>query len=168
MKAQLLLVGAILSLRKRTVTSALRAMGLSDEAGFAKYHHVLNRAIWSPLQLSRVLLMLLIGHLAKEDKPLVFGIDETLERGWGRRISAKGIFRDAVRSTETHKVRASGLHWVSLMWLTHIPWANRTWALPVLTALAPSESYHQRMGRPHKPESHRWTRKDGVRTVEGG
>ena len=47
-------------------------------------------------------------------------------------------------------VRASGLRWVSLMWLTHIPWANRTWALPVLTALAPSESYHQRMGRPHK------------------
>ena len=149
MKAQLLLVGAILSPRKRTVTSALRAVGLSDEAGFAKYHHVLSRAVWSPLQLSRVLLLLLIRHLAKEDEPLVFGIDETLERRWGSRISAKGIFRDAVRSTGTHMVRASGLRWVSLMWLTHIPWANRTWALPVLTALA-SESYHQRMRRPHK------------------
>ena len=150
MKAQLLLVGAILSPRKRTVTSALRAVGLSDEAGFAKYHHVLSRAVWSPLQLSRVLLLLLIRHLAKEDEPLVFGIDETLERRWGSRISAKGIFRDAVRSTGTHMVRASGLRWVSLMWLTHIPWANCTWALPVLTTLAPSESYHQRMGRPHK------------------
>ena len=69
---------------------------------------MLSRAVWSPLQLSRVLLLLLIRHLAKEDEPLVFGIDETLERRWGSCISAKGIFRDAVRSTGTHMVRASG------------------------------------------------------------
>ena len=149
-KAQLLLVGAIFAPRRRTITSALRVMGLSDDAGFAKYHHVLNRAIWSSLQMSRVLLVLLIEHLAQDDEPLVFGIDETLERRRGSRISAKGVFRDAVRSTEPHLVRASGLRWVSLMWLTHIPWAHRTWALPVLTALAPAESYHQKVGRPHK------------------
>ncbi len=149
-KAQLLLVGAVLAPHRRTITSALRVMGLSDDAGFAKYHHVLNRAVWHPLQLSRVLLMLLIEHLAREGEPLVFGIDETLERRRGSRISAKGIFRDAVRSTESHLVRASGLRWVSLMWLTHIPWAHRTWALPVMTALAPAESYHQKVGRRHK------------------
>lgn len=149
-KAQLLLVGAILAPRKRTVTSALRVLGLSDDAGFAKYHHVLNRAVWSPLQLSRVLLMLLIAHLAQDDEPLVFGIDETLERRRGSRISAKGVFRDAVRSSESHLVRASGLRWISLMWLTHIPWANRTWALPVMTALAPAERYHHKVGLRHK------------------
>ena len=99
-KAQLLLVGATLAPRRRTVTSALRVIGLSDDAGFAKYHHVLNRAAWSPLQLSRVLLMLLIEHLSREGEPLVFGIDETLECGHGSHISAKGMFRDAVRSTE--------------------------------------------------------------------
>ena len=120
-KAQLLLVGAILAPRRRTITSALRVMGLSDDAGFAKYHHVLNRAVWSSLQMSRVLLMLLIEHLAQDDEPLVFGIDETLERRRGSRISAKGVFRDAVRSSESHLVRASRLRWVSLMWLTHIP-----------------------------------------------
>ena len=125
-------------------------MGLSDDAGFAKYHQVLNRAVWSPLQMSRVLLMLLIEHLAQDGEPLVFGIDETLERRRGSRISAKGVFRDAVRSSESHLVRASGLRRVSLMWLAHIPWANRTWALPVMTALAPAESYHQKVGRPHK------------------
>ena len=125
-------------------------MGLSDEAGFAKYHHVLNRAVWSSLQMSRVLLVLLIEHLTQDDEPLVFGIDETLERRRGSRISAKGVFRDAVRSSESHLVRASGLRWVSLMWLAHIPWANRTWALPVMTALAPAESYHQKVGRRHK------------------
>ncbi len=149
-KAQVLLVGAVLAPRKRTVTSALRVMGLSDDDGFAIYHHVLNRAVWSSLRLSRVLLTLLIQHLAQGDGPLVFGIDETIERRRGSRIKAKGIYRDAVRSGDSHLVKASGLRWISLMWLTDIPWAHRTWALPVLTALAPSERYNRKMGRTHK------------------
>ena len=149
-KAQVLLVGAILATRKRTITSALRAMGLSDDTGFARYHHVLNRAVWSPLQLSRVLPLLLVQHLDGDDGPLVFGIDETLERRRGKQIKAKGIYRDAVRSSGSHFVKASGLRWISLMLLTTIPWAHRTWALPVLTALAPSERYCQHMRRTHK------------------
>ncbi len=149
-KVQVLLVGAVLATRNRTVTSALRAMGLSDETGFARYHHVLSRAQWSPLQLSRVLLSLLVQYLDGGDGPLVFGIDETLERRRGSRIKAKGIYRDAVRSSGSHFVKASGLRWISLMWLTNIPWAHRTWALPVLTALAPSERYYQKLGRTHK------------------
>ena len=78
---------------------------------------------------------------------MVFGIDETLERRRGRRIKAKGIYRDAVRSSGGHFVKASGLRWISLMWLTAIPWTGRTWALPFLTALAPSERYYQRYYR---------------------
>ena len=149
-KTQVLLVGAVLATRKRTVTSALRVMGLSDEPGFARYHHVLNRAVWSPLRLSRVLLLLLVEHLGQGDGPLVFGIDETLERRRGKRIKARGVYRDAVRSSRSHFVKASGLRWISLMWLSTIPWAHRTWALPVLTALAPSERYCRQMGRTHK------------------
>ena len=149
-KVQVLLVGAVLATRKRTVTSALRVMGLSDDTSFARYHHVLNRARWSPLQLSRVLMSLLVQHLDQGDGPLVFGIDETLERRCGKRIRAKGIYRDGVRSSGSHFVEASGLRWISLMWLTTIPWAHRTWALPVLTALAPSERYHLEIGKPHK------------------
>ena len=129
-KAQILLVGAILSPRKRTITSAPRVMGLSDDSGFAKYHHVLNRAVFSPLQLSHVLLSLLVQHLAQGDEPLVFGIDETIERRWGRRIKARGIYRDAARSSDSHPVKASGLRWISLMWLTNIPWAHRTVGSP--------------------------------------
>ena len=146
-KAQVLLIGAILATRKRTVTSALRVMGLSDDTSFARYHHVLNRAGWSPLRLAHCLLLLLVQHLDQGDGPLVFGIDETLERRRGKQIKAKGIYRDAVRSSGSHFVKASGLRWVSLMWLAPIPWAHRTWALPVLTALAPSERYYQEMGR---------------------
>ena len=149
-KAQLLLVGAILSPGKRTVTSALRVMGLSRDGNFARYHHVLNRARWSSLQLSRTLLFLLLRHLDSGIGPLVFGIDETIERRRGKRISAKGIYRDGVRSSQGHFVKASGLRWVSLMWLAPIPWAGRVWALPFLTVLAPSERFHRERGQRHK------------------
>ena len=149
-KAQVLLVGAVLAPGQRTVASALRVMGLSDDRNYARYHHVLNRAAWSPLKVSRILLGLLILHLDRGDGPLIFGIDETLERRRGLQISALGIYRDAVRSSRSYVVKASGLRWVSLMWLGRIPWAGRRWALPFLTVLAPSERYYQERGRPHK------------------
>jgi hypothetical protein len=82
--------------------------------------------------------------------PVVMGIDETIERRRGEQIAAKGIYRDPVRSSHTHFVKASRLRWVSLMLLTRIPWAARVWALPFLTVLAPSERYYQARGRrPH-------------------
>jgi hypothetical protein len=81
---------------------------------------------------------------------LVLGIDETLERRWGKKINAKGIYRDAVRSSGSHFVKCSGLRWISLMWLAPIPWAKRVWALPVLTVLAPSEQYCQERTISHK------------------
>ena len=149
-KAQVLLVGAVLAPGQRTVASALRVMGLSDDRNYARYHHVLNRAAWSPLRVSRILLGLLILHLDRGDGPLIFGIDETLERRRGLQISALGIYRDAVRSSRSYVVKASGLRWVSLMWLGHIPWAGRRWALPFLTVLAPSERYYHERRRPHK------------------
>ncbi len=93
------------------------------------------------------MLRLLIGHLDHGDGPLVFGIDETLERRQGPKINALGVYRDGVRSSRSYTVKASGLRWVSLMWLGHIPGAGRYWALPFLTVLAPSERYHQKRGR---------------------
>ena len=57
-KAQILLTGAILTTGKRTVTASLRVMGLSEATDFAKYHQVLNRAVWSPRQASEILLKL--------------------------------------------------------------------------------------------------------------
>lgn len=150
-KAQILLVGAILATGTRTVTATLRVMGLSDEKHFSHYHQVLNRAVWSPLRVSEMLLALLIKHLdTDENQPLVFGIDETIERRWGQQISKRGIYRDAVRSSQSHFVKTSGLRWISLMWLTEIRWAKRIWALPFLSVLAPSERYHEQMGRSHK------------------
>ena len=148
-KAQVLLVGTILAPRKRTVTAALRVMGLAQQNDFARYHQVLNRASWSTFKASRILLGLLLSTF-DVGGPLVFGIDETLERRWGKKIKAKGIYRDAVRSSHSHFVKCSGLRWINLMWLAPVPWAQRVWALPVLTALAPSERYCQERGIRHK------------------
>lgn len=156
-KAQALLMGAILAPRKRTVSAVLRALGLAQATNFAKYHHVLNRAHWSPRQVSQTLLGLLLRHLDAGHGPLVFGIDETLERRWGKRIRARGIYRDSVRSSESQLVKASGLRWISLMWLTPVSWANRVWALPVLTVLAPSERFYEAQGRRAKKLTH-WAR----------
>lgn len=155
-KAQILMIGAILAPGKRTVTAALRVMGLAQRTDFGKYHQVLNRASWSMVKASRILLALLLKTF-DSGGPLVFGIDETLERRGGRKIQAKGIYRDAVRSSHSHFVKCSGLRWISLMWLTPVPWARCVWALPVLTALAPSERYCQARGIRHKKLSD-WAR----------
>lgn len=147
MKAQVLLIGTILTPGKRLVTEALRVMGLSQSEKFAQYHQVLNRAVWSPLELAQVLLKLLVKTFTESGDVLVFGIDPTIERRWGRKIAARGIYRDPVRSSDSHFVKASGLRWISLMLLTQIPWAQRVWALPVMTVLAPSERYYQQRQR---------------------
>lgn len=147
--AQVLLIGAILALGKRTVTACLRIMGQSDDPHFQNYHRVLNRAQWSGLALSRVLLRLLIRTFAPRGT-LLFGFDDTLERRRGEKINAKGIYHDPVRSSKSHFVKASGLRWLSCMLLVKIPWAAAIWALPFLTLLCPSERYYQRRGRRHQ------------------
>ncbi len=125
-------------------------MGLSDSRQFAQYHQVLNRALWSPLDLAQVLLKLLVQQFAVAEQVLVFGIDPTIERRWGHKSAARGIYRDAVRSSDSHFVKTSGLRWIGLMLLTPIPWAKRVWALPVMTVLSPSARYYQQRGRAPK------------------
>ena len=156
-KAQTLLIGTILNTGKRTVSAALRMMGRQDDTKFAQYHHVLNRAAWKPLDLAQVLLKLLIGTFYRPDEPLVCGIDETIERRWGHKIAARGIYRDPVRSSQSHLVKTSGLRWISVMLLTPIPWAQRIWALPIMTVLAPSERYYETRGRKPKTLTERAT-----------
>ena len=148
-QALVLLWGAILAPGKRTVTSALRIMGLSAERQFQKYHRVLNRAVWDSRRASQLLLRLLISQFARRG-PIVVGLDDTIERRRGSKIKAKGIYRDPVRSSHSHFVKTGGLRWLSLMLLAPIPWARQVWALPFLTALAPSERYSQQHRQRHK------------------
>lgn len=146
---QVLVVGAILTPGRRTITNILRIMSLQHQRHFQTYHRVLNRATWSSRKVAQALLTLLVHSFAPQGV-LVLGIDETLERRQGDKIAAKGIYRDAARSSKRFFVKASGLRWISLMLLAPIPWAGRVWALPFLTVLAPSERYARERGKRHK------------------
>jgi hypothetical protein len=146
---QVLLAGTILAPSKRTVTSALRAVGLEEERQFCRYHRVLNRAAWSGKEAARVLLGLLVEALVP-DGPLVLGVDETLERRRGKKIAAKGVYRDPLLSSRERFVKTSGLRWICVVLLAEVPWASRVWALPFLSALAHSERYAKEQGKRHK------------------
>lgn len=143
--AQVLLVGAMLVPGARTVTAALRVMGLARERRFTNYHRVLNRATWSARQGGRILLGLLSTLLVPPGATIVFGADDTVERRSGRKITAKGCYRDAVRSSRKHVIRCFGLKWVVMMLLVPVPWSRRVWALPFLTTLCwPAEQSGRR------------------------
>jgi len=144
-----LIAGAILSPGRRTVAAALRVVGLEQGASFTNYHRVLNRNSWSSRRIAGRLLQLLVSTFVP-DGPVIIGLDDTLERRWGSKIKARGIYRDPVRSSHGHFVKASGLRWLCVMLLPHIPWAGRVWGLPFLTALAPSERYARQHQRRHK------------------
>src|SRR3712207_3775371 len=148
-RALVLVAGAILAPQRRTVSAALRVTGREQTAAFARYHDLLNRSRWSALAVARVLFLLVINAFAPTG-PIVIGIDDTIERRWGAKIRARGIYRDPVRSSHGHFVKASGLRWLSAMLLVPIPWADRVWALPFLTVLAPSERYACERGIRHK------------------
>jgi DDE superfamily endonuclease len=147
--ARVLLIGAILTPGRRTVTSLLRITGRARERRFVNDHRVLSRAAWDPRAGARILLGLLIDAFVPSG-PVVMGLDDTIERRWGRRIRARGIYRDPVRSSDAHFVKTSGLRWMSLMLLAPVPWAERVWARPFLTALVPSERSRHEQGRRHK------------------
>jgi hypothetical protein len=147
--AVVLVIGAILAPGKRTVSAILRVMELSQGQNYQTYYRVLNRAVWSSLKASRILLVHLLAVFAPIG-PVVMVLDDTIERRRGKRIEAKGIYRDPVRSSQSHFVKTSGLRWLCLMLLVPIPWAQRSWALPFLTVLAPSQRYHQVRNQPHK------------------
>ena len=112
-----LFVGVVLAPGKRTVTAALRALGKEGEKTLGKYHRLLSRDRWSALRLSGLLLLLLlIRTFLPADQPVELVVDETLERRHGKRISYKGWFRDAVRSTSGTTVTSPGIRSHSKLW----------------------------------------------------
>jgi hypothetical protein len=145
---KVLITGAVLAPRQRTVTAILRIMGRSAAPNFQTYHRVLHRAVWSPLYASRLLLRLLVAVFVPRGVVL-FGLDDTIERRRGEQSTATGIYRDPVRSSHAHMVKASGLRWLGCMLLTPIAWAQRVWALPCLTVLCPSKRFYEQHGRRH-------------------
>lgn len=147
--ATVLAIGAILCIGKRTVTSALKVMGLKDDVHFTNYHRVLNRAKWNTLQGAKILLGLII-FLIPAGSPLVISVDETIERRKGKKIKAKGCYRDSVRSSKSKVILCFGLKWICMMAIVPLPWSKRSWALPFLTVLAPSKAFSASEKKRHK------------------
>jgi hypothetical protein len=144
-----LVAGAVLAPGKRTVTQALRVMGLADQPGFGRYHEALNRARWDAREVACRLLLHLLAVLWPSGE-VVIAIDDTIERRWGAKINARGIYRDPVRSSQGQFVKTSGLRWLSLAVMLPVPFASRRWALPFLTVLAPSRRWSETQGKRHK------------------
>jgi hypothetical protein len=138
----ILLTGVILAPGRRTVAAVLRILGRERDPDFCTFHRVLNRASWSSRAAASRLLLLLIASFLPADAPVVIGLDDTIERRWGPKIRARGIYRDPVRPSKGHFVKASGLRWLSAMLLVPVPWADRIMALPFLTLLAPSKRFY--------------------------
>jgi hypothetical protein len=149
-RALLLIMGAVLAPGKRTVTAALRMLGRDQQNDFPAFHAVLSRATWSSRAAARQLLRLLVGVFAPSGAILI-GLDDTIERRWGAKIKARGIYRDPVRSSKGHFVKTSGLRWLSAQLLVQVPWAGRIMGLPFLTVLAPSARFYA--NKPRAPKT---------------
>lgn len=146
---QVLLTGAILCQGARRVSSILCVLGLEKEKRFEKYHRVFNRARWNSVTGAKILLGLLI-QLLPDSFPILIVVDDTIERRKGKKITAKGCYRDACRSTEKVVIKCFGLKWVCLMLIVPLPWCKRLWALPFMTILAPSKKHNETRKRLHK------------------
>src|SRR5438105_9934133 len=149
-KVVILVVGTLLARGRRTVTAALRQMGQQMNGQFSVFHQVLNRARWSPLEVSRRLLQVLVNTFVSAGGTVEIVIDETLERRWGRKISKRGHWRDSLRSSKERSVSTSGLRWVTMALVVSLPWTKLRWALPFLSVLVTTPKVSEALGQRHK------------------
>jgi hypothetical protein len=149
-KLLLLLTGTLLSQDRRTVAAALRHSGNSLAGNWSNFHQVLNRARWSPLAVSRCLLLLIVATFVPAGESVDLVIDETLERRWGSKISKRGHYRDSALSSRERSVSSPGLRWIVMAVVVTLPWTKQKWALPFLCVLATTPEVSERLGKRHK------------------
>lgn len=148
-KAQDLLTGAILCRGKRTISQVLRTLGLSHDKHYVNYYRLLNRVQWSGLDAAKILLQAIMSHFVG-NQPIMIGIDETIERRWGKHIWGLGMYRDHVHSTHKHKTTSSGIRWQVMQLLVPVPWSSRKWGLPFLSVMVPSKTAVEASGGKYK------------------
>jgi len=135
-KLMILLTGTLLAHGRRTVAAALRHSGHERETSERSFHHVLNRARWSPLAVSRQLLITIVETFVEAGGTLELVIDETLERRWGPKISKRGHYCDSALSSRKRSVSSPGLRWIIMAVVVTLPWTKHRCALPFLCVLA--------------------------------
>lgn len=149
-KALVLVIGTVLTKGRRTVTAALRVMGLEQEGDWSKYHHVLNRAKWDGLMLSYILLHLIVDTFVVMGAPVEITVDETLERRWGPKISKRGHWRDSLASGRKMNVSTSGLRWLVFCVVVKLPWSDLYWSMPFLSVLLTTPKVSETLNQRHR------------------
>jgi hypothetical protein len=144
-----LMVGAILTTGRRTISNLLRAIRGLAKGHPSSYHRVFSRRRWSVWPLARGLADLILRHWVPEGSVLLAG-DDTVDEHRGAHFYGKGRHRDPVRSTHSYTAYRWGHKWVVLAILVRFPFARRRWALPVLVALYRSPEWDRQHGRRHK------------------
>lgn len=148
-----LILGAVLCVRQRTVTAMLRAVGPLAWGHWSDFHRVLCCRVWSCWPLGRVLAALVL-ELTPPDQPVVCPADDTTPQHKGKRVYGKGRHHDACRSTRSHMVWVWGHKWVVLAINVKFAFASRPWALPVLCALYRPAELNRAEGHRHKTPPH--------------
>ncbi|MCB0087022.1 MAG: transposase, partial [Caldilineaceae bacterium] len=132
-KVVILLLGTILAKGRRTVTAALRVLGLEAKGDWSKYHHVLNRAKWDGLLLAHIMLELIVKTFVAVSTNIYITVDETLERRWGPQIRKCGHWRDSLASSRKVNVSTKGIRWLVFAVVVKLPWSPHACALPFLS-----------------------------------
>jgi hypothetical protein len=129
-----LVVAAILTTGRRTVSNLLRTVPGLAPGDPSSYHRVFSKRRWSALLLARLLAKFILDHYVP-DGPIYLAGDDTVDEHRGAKVHGKGCHRDPVRSTHSFTAYRWGHKWVVLAILVKFPFAVRPWALPVLVAL---------------------------------
>ena len=135
-KLMTLLTGTLLAQGRRTVAAALRSTGNGMAGNWSNFHQVLNRARWSPLAVSRQLLLLIVETFVPTGASVDLVIDETLERRWGSKISKRGHYRDSALSSRKQSVSSPGLRWIVMAVVVSLPWTRATLGIAFLMCTA--------------------------------
>lgn len=144
-----LVVGAILTIRLRTVTGMLWTMRGVIRGHHTTYHRVFSHASWSLWPLGKILASAVL-NLIPEDQSVLVPMDDTTAQHRGKHVYGKGCHHDAVRSSHKHIVWRWGHRWVVLAISVKLPFTWRRWALPVLAALYRPQELNRAEGRRHK------------------
>ena len=98
-----LAVGAILTMRSRTVAGVLWTLRGVVPGHPSTYHRIFSRASWSLWPLGKILAQAVLAQLPLE-QPVLVAVDDTTAQHRGKCVYGKGCHHDAVRSARKHVV----------------------------------------------------------------
>ena len=147
-----LCVGAIIAMGRRSVSRILWAVGPLIQGDPSSYHRFFCQARWSLWPLARILAGRVLARVPA-NRPVMVAVDDSVDRHSGKKVFAKGCYRDPVRSSHSRTVLTFGHKWVVMAILVKLPFCKRPWALPVLAALYQPPTKNQTAPKAARPRA---------------